>query len=174
MGTNPNHMDRYCRNCISNSRNNIFSKFKQPYLPFSDMMTTRTNQVVSTATPTTSYVFPTQTHLLTTVFNSQVRLITQRPELNMLVTTPDFQQSAYLLTDYFNTTFLFQTLKKRRRKAVEDRKKGRLSLLLMGVSGGRGSVSPWIFMHGTDMIDRGLIMLLFDLFSFAPSPLEEA
>jgi len=38
-----------------------------------------------------------------------------------------------------------------------------------------GAVDPWIFIHGTDIVDRGLIvlffglfLLFFDLFSVAP------
>jgi len=35
----------------------------------------------------------------------------------------------------------------------------------MGVgSGGRGRTPSWIFIHGTDIVDRGLIVLFFDLF----------
>jgi len=39
----------------------------------------------------------------------------------------------------------------------------------MGVgSGERGGCSlPWIFKHGTDTVDRGLIVLFFGLFSAA-------
>jgi len=37
----------------------------------------------------------------------------------------------------------------------------------------RGSCPPWIFIHGTDRVDRGLIVLFFGLFSVA-TPLEEA
>jgi len=55
----------------------------------------------------------------------------------------------------------------------------------MGVgSGGKGAVAPlWIFMHGTDIVDKGLIVLFFDLFPFSvffsvtpppPSHLEKA
>jgi len=53
----------------------------------------------------------------------------------------------------------------------------------MGVaSGGRGTTPIWIFIHdihGTDIVDRGLIVLFFGLFCnfsvFFPSPpLEEA
>jgi len=39
----------------------------------------------------------------------------------------------------------------------------------MGVgSGGRGPWPSWIFIQGTDIVDRGLIVLFFDLFSAAP------
>jgi len=39
--------------------------------------------------------------------------------------------------------------------------------------GGRGGPwPPWIFVHGTDIIDKGLIVLFFGLFSVGP--LEEA
>jgi len=38
--------------------------------------------------------------------------------------------------------------------------------------GGRGP--SWIFIHGTDIVDRGIIMLFFSLFSVAPPPPEEA
>jgi len=41
-----------------------------------------------------------------------------------------------------------------------------------GGLGGRGS--SWIFIHGTDIVDRGLIVLIFGLFSVAPLSLEEA
>jgi len=40
-----------------------------------------------------------------------------------------------------------------------------------GGQGGRGH--PWIFIHGTGIVDRGLIMLFFGL-CFLCSPLEEA
>jgi len=40
----------------------------------------------------------------------------------------------------------------------------------MGVdSGGQGAVPPWIFIHGTDIVGRGLIVLFFGLFSVATS-----
>jgi len=42
-----------------------------------------------------------------------------------------------------------------------------------GRGGGKGAVLLWIFIHGTDIVDRGLIVLFFDLFSVA-LPLEEA
>jgi len=50
----------------------------------------------------------------------------------------------------------------------------------MGV-GGQGAVAPWIFKHGTDIVDRGLIMpffghflLFFCIFPLPPPPpLEE-
>jgi len=32
----------------------------------------------------------------------------------------------------------------------------------MGV--GRGAVAPWIFIHGTDIVDRGIIVIFFGLF----------
>jgi len=38
---------------------------------------------------------------------------------------------------------------------------------------GREGVATWIFIHGTNIVDRDLIVLLFGLFSVAP-PLEEA
>jgi len=39
----------------------------------------------------------------------------------------------------------------------------------MGVgSGGCVSWPPWIFIHGTDIVDRGLIVLFFSLFSVGP------
>jgi len=48
-------------------------------------------------------------------------------------------------------------------------------------AGGRGAVPPWIFKHGTNIVDRSLKMLFFGLFcyfsvslSVAPPPLEEA
>jgi len=28
----------------------------------------------------------------------------------------------------------------------------------------RGAMPPWIFIHGTDIVDRGLIVLLYGLF----------
>jgi len=34
-------------------------------------------------------------------------------------------------------------------------------------SGNRGAVPPWIFIHGTDIEDRGLIVLFSDFFSLA-------
>jgi len=47
-------------------------------------------------------------------------------------------------------------------------------------SGGQGVVPPWIFLHGTNIVDRGLIVLLLGIlfailrsFSNGP-PLEEA
>jgi len=44
----------------------------------------------------------------------------------------------------------------------------------MGVrSGGQGSVTPWIFIHGTDKVERALMVLFFGLVCFCcPSPLE--
>jgi len=34
----------------------------------------------------------------------------------------------------------------------------------MGVgSGGGSAVAPWIFIHGTDIVDRGLIVVFFGL-----------
>jgi len=33
-------------------------------------------------------------------------------------------------------------------------------------SEGQGGLGPWIFMHGTDIIDRGLIVLFFCLFCY--------
>jgi len=35
---------------------------------------------------------------------------------------------------------------------------------------GRGAVSPWIFKHGTNTVNRGLKMLFFGLFFVAPLP----
>jgi len=37
----------------------------------------------------------------------------------------------------------------------------------MGVDseGGRNPLDPWIFIHETDIVDRGLIVLFFGLFS---------
>jgi len=43
----------------------------------------------------------------------------------------------------------------------------------MGVGSG-GPCTPWIFKHGTNIVNRGLKVLFFGLFSVAPSPLEEA
>jgi len=34
------------------------------------------------------------------------------------------------------------------------------------VSGGRGPWLPWTFMHGTDVVDRGLIVLFFGHFCY--------
>jgi len=44
----------------------------------------------------------------------------------------------------------------------------------MGVGSGRqgGHGSPWIFIHGTYIVNRGLKVLFFGLFSIAPYPLE--
>jgi len=39
----------------------------------------------------------------------------------------------------------------------------------MGV-GSVGQGAPWIFIHGTDIVDRGLIVLFFGLFYVAPPP----
>jgi len=41
-------------------------------------------------------------------------------------------------------------------------------------SGARGAVaSPWIFKHGKNVVDRGLKVLFFGLFSVAPpTPME--
>jgi len=37
----------------------------------------------------------------------------------------------------------------------------------MGVgSGEQGAVAPWIFKHGPDIVDRGLIVLFFGLFCY--------
>jgi len=37
----------------------------------------------------------------------------------------------------------------------------------MGIgSGGRGAVTPWIFIHGTNVVDIGLIVLFFGLFCY--------
>jgi len=44
----------------------------------------------------------------------------------------------------------------------------------MGVGSG-GSGPPWIFKHGTNIVDRGVKVLFFDLFPVAPPPpMEEA
>jgi len=45
----------------------------------------------------------------------------------------------------------------------------------MGVgSGAQEDVALWIFIHGTDIVEKGLIVSIFGLFSVAPSSLEEA
>jgi len=51
----------------------------------------------------------------------------------------------------------------------------------MGVGSGAVSPSPWIFINGTNIVDRGLIVLFFGLFCYfsvffrcIPLPLEEA
>jgi len=31
-----------------------------------------------------------------------------------------------------------------------------------------GAMTPWIFIHGTDIVDRGLIVLFFSIFSVLP------
>jgi len=41
-----------------------------------------------------------------------------------------------------------------------------------GGQGGRGL--PWNFIHGTDIVDRSLIVRFFGLFCVPPPPLEEA
>jgi len=38
-------------------------------------------------------------------------------------------------------------------------------------NGGQGGAAPWIFIHKTDIVDRGLIVLFFGLFSVASPPL---
>jgi len=48
-----------------------------------------------------------------------------------------------------------------------------LGNLFMVVGSGRqegGCVLNWIFIHGTNIADRGLIVLFFGLFSVAPPP----
>jgi len=42
----------------------------------------------------------------------------------------------------------------------------------MGVAtGGRRAVPPtWIFIHGTDIVNKGYIVLIFGLFFRCPSP----
>jgi len=39
---------------------------------------------------------------------------------------------------------------------------------------GQGKAVPptWILLHGTDIVDRGIIVLFFGLFSLPPPPLE--
>jgi len=37
-------------------------------------------------------------------------------------------------------------------------------------AGGRGAVPPWIFIYGTNTIDKGLKVLFFGLFSVGPPP----
>jgi len=47
--------------------------------------------------------------------------------------------------------------------------------MIMSVgSGGQGGGAwpPWIFIHGSNIVDRGLIVLFFSLFFVAPNPLE--
>jgi len=41
----------------------------------------------------------------------------------------------------------------------------------VGIGGQEGAWPPWIFIHGTDIVNRGLIVLFFSLFSVS---LEEA
>jgi len=38
------------------------------------------------------------------------------------------------------------------------------TLTWASAAGGRGPWPSWIFIHGTDMVDRGLIVLFFGLF----------
>jgi len=48
-----------------------------------------------------------------------------------------------------------------------------VSIILLSwasAEGGRGAVAFSIFIHGTDILDRGLIVLFFGLFSVAHSP----
>jgi len=40
-------------------------------------------------------------------------------------------------------------------------------------SGGKEAVAPWILMHSTDIVDRGLIVLFFGFFFRRPPPLPE-
>jgi len=41
----------------------------------------------------------------------------------------------------------------------------------MGVgSGGQGACPPWIFIHGTNIVDRDLKVLFFGLFTVVPYP----
>jgi len=41
-----------------------------------------------------------------------------------------------------------------------------VSIMDMDVGNGwQGGVPPWIFIHGTNIVDRGLILLFFDVFA---------